>query len=253
MKRGFTLLELSVVLTVIALIIGGIMVGRDMLRSAKIQQIVSDLEKYKSAVDTFQAKYNSLPGDMSDATSVWGVRDATPANCITAASTDALTCNGNGDGKIAQSTGSNEAFRFWQHLANADLIVGNFSGVKDGTATYSATANNSPTGGLDRGLWFVMDWGTLNSNNATDFDTQYDNYMAYGAPTANQFPSSSILTPAETYDIDKKIDDGKPGRGSLIARPYNTCTDAGNADALDASYDLLDSSIACMLMFVRAF
>jgi hypothetical protein len=85
-----------------------------------------------------------------------------------------LTCNGNGDGLIVASTGSEEQFRFWQHLGNAGIIEGNYTGAKDGTLSYSATANNSPRGRISNAVWFMYNYGTVVST-APFFDGNYRN------------------------------------------------------------------------------
>src|SRR5665213_703282 len=66
--QGFTLIELSIVLVIIGLIIGGILVGQDMIKAAEGRAQISQIEKYNSAVHTFQAKFGALPGDMAVST-----------------------------------------------------------------------------------------------------------------------------------------------------------------------------------------
>src|SRR5580700_8566203 len=66
-KSGFTLIELSIVLVIIGLIVGGVLVGQDLIRAAGVRATISQIEKYNTAVNTFRAKYNNqLPGDISN-------------------------------------------------------------------------------------------------------------------------------------------------------------------------------------------
>jgi len=65
-NRGFTLIEVSIVLVIIALIIAGILVGQDMINAAATRQQIAQIDKYNSAVHTFQSKYGGLPGDLAD-------------------------------------------------------------------------------------------------------------------------------------------------------------------------------------------
>ena len=65
--RGFTLIELSIVLVIIGLIIGGVLVGRELIAAAEIRQQIGQIEKYNTAVSTFRLKYNCLPGDCLNA------------------------------------------------------------------------------------------------------------------------------------------------------------------------------------------
>ena len=50
-KSGFTLVELSIVLVIIGLIIGGVVVGRDLIDAATIRAQISQIEKYNTAVN----------------------------------------------------------------------------------------------------------------------------------------------------------------------------------------------------------
>jgi prepilin-type N-terminal cleavage/methylation domain-containing protein len=62
-KKGFTLVELSIVLVIIGLLVGGILVGQSLIESAKLSSFVSLIAKSDAAVNAFEAKFNGLPGD----------------------------------------------------------------------------------------------------------------------------------------------------------------------------------------------
>ena len=61
---GFTLIELSIVLVIIGLIVGGVLTGQDLIKAAEIRATVGQYEKYNTAVNTFRTKYNGIPGDL---------------------------------------------------------------------------------------------------------------------------------------------------------------------------------------------
>ena len=63
-KAGFTLIELSIVLVIIGLITGGILVGQDLIKAAETRGQISQIEKFNTAVNTFEGKYGYLPGDI---------------------------------------------------------------------------------------------------------------------------------------------------------------------------------------------
>jgi len=43
--KGFTLIELSIVLVIIGLIVGGVLVGHDLIRAAGVRATISQVEK----------------------------------------------------------------------------------------------------------------------------------------------------------------------------------------------------------------
>ena len=101
-QSGFTLVELSIVLVIIAIAAGGILIGVEMTRAARIRSIVSENEVYTQSLRTFKDRYKFYPGDFPGAQRIWGELDADEADCIITESErgSTATCNGNGDGVI---------------------------------------------------------------------------------------------------------------------------------------------------------
>ena len=62
-KKGFTLVELSIVLVVIGLLIGGILTAQSMISTSKITAVVAQIQQFDAGVMSFKTKYNYLPGD----------------------------------------------------------------------------------------------------------------------------------------------------------------------------------------------
>jgi prepilin-type N-terminal cleavage/methylation domain-containing protein len=127
-NHGFTLIELSIVLVVIGLIIGGVLVGQDLIKAAETRATLAQIEKYNSAVNTFKTKYNGIPGDLiyTDAAN-FGFTVGT--GC--AGQQGGRDGNGLLDGWTGVSTlvqGSGETGLFWQDLSSANLIDGVFPG-----------------------------------------------------------------------------------------------------------------------------
>ncbi len=259
-NRGFTLIEISIVLVIIGLIVGGIIMGQSLIRTAEINSITKDLEKFKTAVYAFRTKYNYLPGDMKDAQSLWGaMSDCTQPQTTTA------TCNGNGDGYVtpnpsATATSGYEDFMFWKHLANAGLIQGNYIGITDGATYTSVTSQNSPSGRIDGSLWQVGYSGIQISSSWGAFDGVYNQLIEHGIYMADDSPYNNILTTSEALALDMKYDDGKPGTGKLrilnasrCAVKANGVTTAVSSDSTTAIYNISQTGKRCVLQFPEAF
>jgi prepilin-type N-terminal cleavage/methylation domain-containing protein len=158
---GFTLMEMTIVLTIIGLIAGALLVAQDLIEAAELRSIIKNVEVYRTAVNAFYSKYNCLPGDCPNATTFFG----TNPNCPTAGSPGnyptspgSQTCNGNGDGYVGDANGSTyplgaERFLFWQHLAMAGMIPGEYVGISDkfgaGTTVVMPPAFVTQSGGAD--------------------------------------------------------------------------------------------------------
>jgi prepilin-type N-terminal cleavage/methylation domain-containing protein len=80
-QKGFTLIEIAIVLVIIGLLIGGVLKGQSMIQNAKVKRLVSDVEGLKAAVLTYQDRYGMYPGDENDPNSPTGdPNTATGAN-----------------------------------------------------------------------------------------------------------------------------------------------------------------------------
>ena len=256
-RAGFTLVELSIVLVILGLLVGGVLTGQSLIRAAELRSITTQQSRFHAAVMTFRDKYMAIPGDMNNATNYWGIAAGTgnDAACNTAVSTTPATCNGDGDGKLFNITGSIEYFRFWQHLANAGLVEGTYTGTTDGSNTYSNTSKNVPTGRLGSSLWQTAYWGTISSN-AQWFNGEYGNALMFGGMIPNYDAVGAILKPEEAYNIDMKMDDGKPALGKVVVRVYSDlagCTTTSNPATLTAEYRLNSTALGCALVFPRLF
>ncbi len=64
---GFTLVELSIVLVIIGLIIGGVLTGQQIIQNARITNALNAIQAYQSQFQTYAQNYGALPGDDSSA------------------------------------------------------------------------------------------------------------------------------------------------------------------------------------------
>ncbi|MAR56591.1 MAG: hypothetical protein CMM93_05355 [Rickettsiales bacterium] len=250
-RRGFSLVELSIVLVILGLLTGGILTGQSLIRAAELRSIVTEYQRYQTAARSFQDKYFSIPGDMRNAESFWGTSHANNATCSTTAAVGTATCNGDGDGIIEPSLRANERFRFWQHLANAGLIEGTYTGIEgsSGNTNHAVGGTNAPTSKISMGVWHMQNpCGncTLTANPSMS-DGKHGNIFIIGGGTVANSPSIKILSAEEAWNIDTKIDDGHASTGNLWAS-WNNCT-LGTASNSFLSYNLTASGSTCYLYF----
>ena len=255
MRHGFSLVELSIVLVILGLLTGGILAGQSLIRAAELRSVVSEYQRYAVATRSFQEKYRALPGDMPNATAFWGAAHATPSTCETTAGTGTQTCNGDGDGLIGHaSILPLERWRFWTHLANAGMIEGNYSGLAGPLAPKdSAIGVNVPRSKLSNAGWTMRYSAALTVGTAYSFKGEYGNIFDFGTESVNDSTHNTVLRPDEAWNIDSKLDDGRPAYGKVVAHSLSTCTTVTDGNDLTANYLLNSSDIVCALTLRNAF
>lgn len=260
LQSAFSLVELSIVLVILGLLTGGVLTGQSLIRASELRSVTTEYTKYVSAVQAFRDKYFALPGDMTNATSFWGAAHATPATCLTTVGTGTQTCNGNGDGNLWYGLAAQrgEPFAFWVHLANAGLVEGSYSGFAGAGGIGESTAGTN----VPKAKMSNAGWGTQTSANyagdTAAYAYDYGNALFFGAAVPTGSYQGAVLRPEEAWNIDTKLDDGKPAQGRVVARFWNNlCAAADDGthanNDLVASYKLTDATPQCALFFVKAF
>jgi prepilin-type N-terminal cleavage/methylation domain-containing protein len=226
--QGFTLLELSIVIVIIGLIAGGILVGRDLIRAAKIRAQISQIQKYQAAVNTFRLKYNGLPGDLANPdAAAFGFSQRGPhpgegdGNGIIEGVGNGFGGDGNNSG-VHETTGETAAF--WVDLAAAGLIEGTFTSNSEYVYLSAWLMPNSP----DHPLAKHFPQAKLNSNLwVYVYSYQNANYLAISEIQAIDsfgmlYADRPAMTVQQAFAIDSKIDDGLPQSGKVTAEYLDT-------------------------------
>lgn len=244
-QHGFTLVELAIVLAILGLLAGGIVGGQSLIHRARVNTVITDVTKYRTAYGKFQEIYQAIPGDYVDATEQWGSNTGTVcAGTPTAAdrTPKKLTCNGNGNSIIVPP----EHVWVWQHLSNAGLIDGSFTGTTD-SAGGITPGENAPGGPFENSTYYI-DTSGPHSGLAAYFDQPRVTELAFGRRVNASWPSSPILTPVDQYSIDIKMDEGTPGNGKIMSlKPVNNPGCATSTDAAVAIYDRTQTGKNCTL------
>ncbi len=270
LKVGFTLIELSIVLVIIGLIVGGVLAGQDLVRAAGERAQISQIEKFNVAVNTFRGKYGEIPGDMDTTTAtMYGFSPSIKfSGQVRNPNGNAGESDGNGiiegTSSFASPTancgnciGAGEPVTFWDDLTYANGMNLNLvEGIYDVDNNCPWACGNIPnyngaaiTGTLV-GLFFPSakiggaNWVYVYSkNNINYYGLSPISSIAYQVATAQ--PGLSVK---QAYDIDQKIDDGFPQSGNVIAQYINTTVvwaAGGGANGASPGSTTSSSSTTC--------
>ena len=199
-QRGFTLIEIAIVLVIIGLLLGGVLKGQELITGARVRNLISQQDGVKAAYFGFLDRFRALPGDYLQATT-------NIAN---------VTQNGNGNGQIESTSTPAEDIAVWHHLSRAGFITGAYNAGAAG----SDTAMSNPYG-----AFLILRYTNVYAETLIAPAT---------APASRHILTTGNQIPADLLaEIDRKVDDGAPRTGSFrftplmatgIAPVETTCT-----------------------------
>ena len=253
LRSAFSLVELSIVLVILGLLVGGVLSGQSLIRASELRAVTAEYQRYFAATEAFKDKYFAIPGDFNNAQAFWGQSTA----CGGASATG--TCNGDGNGVVWQAAAvstSGEVFQFWRQLALAGLIEGNYTGIAGPTAGNTGNdtviGTNSPKSKITNGGWGVRSLANYVGDGGT-YKYDFGNFFIVGAQQAGDWPGAVLLKPEEAWNIDTKIDDGLPTTGKVIGENWSLCSTSATFSDTTGTYKFSTSSPACSLIFAKQF
>jgi prepilin-type N-terminal cleavage/methylation domain-containing protein len=210
-NKGFTLIEIAIVLVIISLLLGGVLKGQALIDSAKVKNLAGDFRQALAAVHTYQDKYKKLPGDDNKAVRRWSL---------------AAGHEGNGDGTIGgqwnDTALSSESVLAWEHLRRADIV----SGSGDFSSVAAASLPSNAQGGR---------FGISGQKPIP------------GLKSAAFYACSDAIDGKLALELDTQLDDGEPDKGALqaVAQSGNQ-TQADGQHAAATRYDENERYTLCM-------
>lgn len=203
-QRGFTLIEIAIVLLIIGLLLGGVMKGQSMINSARVRSLANDLSGIEAAWISFQDRYRSIPGDYG--------RAATHIKAgIAVGDANAIVDDGEESGAV------------WQHLSAAGFISGSYKATSLTSSATDDCADDTCPANPFNGFYKIS-----NSKNAL------------GSAVESHELSTGGNIPVEVmYELDLKIDDGNPKTGRLQAfgTGYDACVTGEQWNVVEGTAD----------------
>ena len=195
-QGGFTLVEIAIVLVIIGLLLGGILKGQEMITQAKIKNVVNDFNGITAAINSYQDRYRSLPGDDLNAGSRWTGAAAGDGNgqFCTGACTLPVTRPDTYNNSVGTTASAPEVNLFWWHLRLSGFVAGSTAAGAGTSASQPNNAANGIMGVQTGGLGFtsnIICTSNLPDKIAISVDTQMDD----GTPGNGQVRGQLQTTP----------------------------------------------------------
>ena len=189
-QKGFTLVEIAIVLVIIGLLLGGILKGQELINSARVRNLADSTSGIQAAYFGFIDRYRRVPGD-------WDVTTAGQAIGGT------INTGGNNNGRLDNSASWMEPNALWEHLSKAGFINGSYTG---GGGAEPSTSNSA---------------APFNPFNSAIVMARSNNYLdVTSTPTTRLHLIVGRGTPVDiARELDTKLDDSVPTTGNLRAAP----------------------------------
>jgi prepilin-type N-terminal cleavage/methylation domain-containing protein len=259
-QKGFTLVELAIVLVIIGLLIGGILKGQQLMRNAQVTATIQQVKAIEAGANTFYDSRGYYPGDATGTNQIPGcgggsgcvVPVATSHNGIIGPSAWPLIVSAT---PIAAGSEEYETVLFFYDLAATNLLSSLDGTAPSITLLFGKThpAAKTGTGGFIVGNSNGIQPGNRagGGSGVTINGTILSLVVSPTAVTGIDDPAtpgSMPLDPARAGQMDRKMDDGRAAGGAVQAwgvTGATGCTDG--AFATTSNYNEGNTSKDCGL------
>ena len=230
--RGFSLVELSIVLVIIGLLIGGVMAGKSLIHNSKLRGVSGSFLTYEAAIHNFRDQYNYLPGDMPTASKYWST-----------------AINGPAAGHLGTYLSATPA---WQHLGLAGLIAGSYPGTQANPGAGACVGDTECPSASVNGLVFLTVWNGTGSTTPPYGTSGKSGVILYDGTNID---GGAGLSPNDAASLDIKLDDGAPGTGKLYGIGYGGFGngdgyDNCSVDAVGSAYNVSNKTSVCRPFYI---
>ncbi len=240
-QRGFTLVEIAIVLVVIGLLLGGILRGQQLIASARVRNLADQNSGVQAAYFGFIDRFRQIPGDMPEWRACKAITTDVSAGCP-GSNTGAGGIGGDQNGRVDTWQ---EAGALWAHLSHAKFLAGSYRGDTANAAAYEAGVlqNQVPGNAFQQPILLGYTDGYETASTAVPGSTP-------AAPTARlAYVFGSAVPAALLRELDVKLDDGMPSTGVVRATtssgaPGDNSAGGGTADF--AASDVVQSDASCV-------
>ena len=215
--RGFTLIEIAIVLVLIGLLLAGVLKGQQVVNNSRVKSYATDFRNIPVMLYAYQDRFKAMAGD--DAVVVTHLPTATVATTPAGTVGDGVI-NGAWDTAI----NTDESCLFWQHVRLAGLAPGSTTvDCLPGSNFLPRNANGGQIG-IQGNTGFVTMAGPM-----------YGSYII----CSKNIPGDFVL------QLDAALDDGNTETGSVKA--IRTANAGGTPDSVaSVQSNPADSFIVCM-------